>query len=392
MKNFVAAVLVSAACTPYPNLNLGLGPMRMDTMLERNPVAREKHSSPGTMISSMLLFPEGYDWVRDTAYGAKGPALALFEGTKRKLLLDELPETDMDMHRLRDGRLYSNYSTDEETIVLAEGDEIFRFKGRESFSGFLVRKDGIHTLGRNRSGGGFVYRIDGREKLSRLSGTLLGGFQEDGGRLWFAFRARDEDSGKTLFYISDGTSCNEVADALKLDKVLEIRVSNGKAIVTGSMESSKRNPLVSIDGNIVQLGSRNPPGEAVSCSLVSSSGDMLFKGSYRTADGGEIFVIWNLKGPLETFPVGDVLAAILPEGKKYISIRHSGGRLILRDLNGVDSDLGPYRLMAPSCIAVKDGKPLLAMSSEGGCCLWFDGKYYRIPGNGFLTGVDILGE
>ena len=384
--------MLSAACNPFPDIVKGLGPMRMDTMLDRNPVAREKHSSPGTMISSMMQFPEGYDWVRDTAYGAKGPALALFEGTRRKILLDGLPETDMDMHRIRGGRLYSDYPTEDETVVLADGVEIFRFEGRESFSGFLVRPDGIHTLGRSRSGAGFIYRIDGRERLSRLSGTLLGGFQEDGGRLWFAFRARDENTRKVLYYSSDGASCNEVDDALSFDKVLEISISGGRTIVTGSRAASKRNPVVSIDGNIVQLGSRNPPGEVISCSLVSGNGDLLFKGRYRTADGGEVFVIWNRKGPLETFPEGDVLVAVLPSGKQYISLRHCGGRLILRNPEGTDSDIGPYRLMAPSCVALKDGKPLLAMTGDGGCCLWYDGKYYRIPGNGFLTGVDIIRE
>ena len=395
MENFRSAVeaifcAVVLSCTYYPDYPHSFGPSRAQAVSSGSRAdGSVKKPYSGAIACSMLLFEPLYDWVRDTAYGVAPVSVAVYEGTKRRLLLEGVLGADPDMHRIRGGRLYSDYCTGNETVVLCDGKEVFRYPGRESIEGFELVSGSVHTLGRNRSGEGFSYRIDGREQLSRPSGSIVSGLHEDGGTLWFSFRSRDVETGQMRYYLSDGKKTEEAVSAKKLSSVFSLRMVGGVPVTSGRMDGSRKNPVAYSGDTQILLG-RNPPGEAISCAHVAFEGsEMVFCGSYRTSAGGEIYALWNRKGPLVTFPEGDVVHAVFPTGKDCLVVRSSGGRLILREGKGVDRDIGPYRLMTPSCAAYREGSLLLGLTGEDGCGLWHDGVFYRVPGNGFISGVEL---
>ena len=61
--------------------------------------------------------------------------------------------------RIREGHLYTDNLDGTETVIRRDGEELFRYPGRESLRGFLLVGGKVHTLGQNLDGDGFAYRI-----------------------------------------------------------------------------------------------------------------------------------------------------------------------------------------------------------------------------------------
>ena len=114
-------------------------------------------------------YPDGYDWMADLGSDADGAVLFLMKGDERIVELpvgyDSCISADADMHRCIDGHLYTDFSTDRETVIKMDGIELLRYPGREMITDIMVRTDGIYTLGQPRSGQGWVYRKDGKIRV-----------------------------------------------------------------------------------------------------------------------------------------------------------------------------------------------------------------------------------
>ena len=126
--------------------------------------------------------PDSYDWRRDTACGCVEARLVLFENYNEVLSLDCGPGTmislDPDTHHIIDGHLYTEYSTKDRTILKRDGQEVLSFNGREYMKGILCCGDSLYTLGQNRSGDGFTFRLNGEPLLVKKEGMVCGGFNE----------------------------------------------------------------------------------------------------------------------------------------------------------------------------------------------------------------------
>ena len=88
-----------------------------------------------------IEYPAGYDWMPDLGNNAEGAVLFLMREENRILEIpvgyDNCVSADADMHRCIDGHLYTDFSTDQETVIKKDGAEIFRFFGREMIIGML---------------------------------------------------------------------------------------------------------------------------------------------------------------------------------------------------------------------------------------------------------------
>ena len=88
-----------------------------------------------------LDYPEGYDWRSDSENGTVKCSLVVFADGVPAMKVAVGNEyhisPDPDMHRIINGHLYTDFSTDDETIIKKDGQEIFRYPGREMICGMF---------------------------------------------------------------------------------------------------------------------------------------------------------------------------------------------------------------------------------------------------------------
>ena len=202
-------LLTAAFCSCRGPVELGSsfsGPQSWDSQDGTGEMVRKTRYITG------IEYPQGYNWMPDLGSNAEGAVLFLMKEDERVL---EIPvgyghcvSADADMHRCIDGHLYTDFSTDQETVVKKDGVEMFRFFGREMIICMLDRDDGIHTLGQPRSGTGWVYRRNGEIILYKGSGQILHGLYMDGESICFSYMDPIETSGgvRNLYYtVKDGS-------------------------------------------------------------------------------------------------------------------------------------------------------------------------------------------
>jgi len=203
-------------------------------------------STPVLMDTSVFVtaveFPEGYDWRRDSSYGAVSGSLALYRDGERILSLPAGPgcraSLDPDLHHLVDGHLYTESCIGGETVIAVDGTDLFSYPGREFLCGLLIEGTDVYTLGQNRSGSGFSLRRNGEELFSSSNGTVSshisdnpqypgGALYRDGGHLYFSYcRPLAEGSASRLWFIvEDG---RETAVDVDTEGMYDIRVQDGE--------------------------------------------------------------------------------------------------------------------------------------------------------------------
>ena len=142
-----------------------------------------------------IEYPEGHDWNSWNPSGEGLPSLVVFRDGERVLdipvIVEGLVSEDIDMHRYAAGHLYTDFCTDNETVISRDGRELFRYAGRERIVFLAVSGGHVLTLGESRDGQGFSSRSDGAPLFLGLAGTV---FQNAGlspsGELRFFYKER----------------------------------------------------------------------------------------------------------------------------------------------------------------------------------------------------------
>lgn len=351
-----------------------------------------------TLWLTGVEFPESYDWERDTAYGTVSCRLVLFNGGERVLTLPAGPGTeispDPDMHRVIGGHLFTDGSTDTETVVREDGAERFRFPGRETVRGMLVRDGHIHTLGERRDGSGFAYRVDGVEVFSRDAGYLLPGgtgapqqdgpLYVDGGKVCFSYA--EPGLPPSVFLVRAGK-----AEAVETDpdaaEVLDQRLLDGVLYRVEMRTHVYGRPfLVSGAESVLLSGEPRLSPRAEKCRLLFCDGEALVRGWYRYPDGTTEFVLWDHGGVVyrESQPVQ---AFSLAPGRQPVCVVGLPSGLQIRKGEQSWTPVGRYRLLAPEAGAkLVDGVFHVALSGPS-CILWKDGVVTPVQLHGYLSGV-----
>ena len=361
---------------------------------QATPAGKEKKGDNAHLWVSAVEYPEGYDWKRDTARGSVPCRLVLFKDGDRAL---ELPvgsgiSPDADMHRIVGGHLYTDGCTATETVIACDGAERFRYPGRESLRGFLIDGDGsVHTLGQNRDGPGFSYRIDGESVYEQPTGNLFGSpgcgtlrggaLYRDGASLCFAFVT---GGGHALLW-KDGKE-----EELFLDEpshIFDIRSVGGRAVaVYVNRESGLR---LSCDGTDYCPASLMAVSARI---LPDRTGGFLVAVRYRNRDGQEIDALVDESGLLtnDTIPGGRV--EWIPGMDENSSIRLDGnGKVTVISWKGKADppETGRWTLMGPTCIWMDEKEAWVALTGQPPECpaLWHQGEMTTLLMNGYLTGV-----
>ena len=154
----IGLALLAAACTRDP-LFFGSPRSTHEPLSghDRSHSSGDDGLTPGEHVYlTAVRFPDGYAWDLDTCAVEGEVWIDLYRDGEKVRSIPAGASVHPDMHRYLGGHLYTDWSTDTETFVAREGTELFRFEGREALRGFLVREDGVHTLGQDRDGNGFT--------------------------------------------------------------------------------------------------------------------------------------------------------------------------------------------------------------------------------------------
>jgi len=396
MKNFLAAATLAAAvlssCTPSG----------MDRSLSST--SRRDHQSgssgrtgteetppePGIYLSGVEYPPE-YDWQRDTAYGTVPCNLILFRGKERILTVPAGPEReispDPDMMRILGGHLYTDYSTATETVIRRDGTELFRYPGRERIVGFLLVGSAVHTLGENRDGEGFSYRIDGKTVFERRSGTILGGqtiplfeggaLNRDGGKVWFSYK-----TAKNVYLVGDG-----VEEVIPVDgEVLDMRRWGGEIYRLENRDGyGRKNPLLVRGSEFYTQSGGVDARSAVSGRLIACGERIMGIGMFYWQGFGYQAAVWDSQS-MQRVILTQISRTYCREGEIYsVFLKRDSAEISCGKEKTVLQ--GAYSHLYP-CAGFKDGKFAAALSGAS-CLLWYDGKVTPIEIHGRLTGLHV---
>ena len=389
-------LLTAAFCSCRGPVELGSsfsGPQSWDSQDGTGEMVRKTRYITG------IEYPQGYNWMPDLGSNAEGAVLFLMKEDERVL---EIPvgyghcvSADADMHRCIDGHLYTDFSTDQETVVKKDGVEMFRFFGREMIICMLDRDDGIHTLGQPRSGTGWVYRRNGEIILYKGSGQILHGLYMDGESICFSYMDPIETSGgvRNLYYtVKDGSpqSIPLTDDIIGIDDALTL---DGTTYYIAQMNAIKGRVLFSgTDARALELPS---DASGISgCRFIIDNGSLFISGNISGGGGtgyGDSF--WNgtalmcsVKGNCK------VCSSIIDDGKCYYTAREPYESSTIRVyMDGRTAFMAPrYELIYHTAFGAYNGISCLAMSDTGSSnmpLLWENGEITVYDFNGAFTSV-----
>lgn len=313
-----------------------------------------------TLYISALDFDPGYDWVRDTAYGAVPCRIILYENGRE---INSFPVPDgynPDMHHLVGGHIYTEYCTRDETIINRDGEEFLRLKGRECLRGLLVCDKGTYTLSQSRDGKGLFLRLDGDQVFARTSGSAIGDFNDPSygpggalyeydGKVCFSYIVRAGSLVKSFIFID--TMSYDV-EPTGTGMVLDTRMAGGQARTAFEFEHgyvwSDARIWDDGDGYAVTGNARKQSGGTVRSCIwrsdtdkveeVESEGSLILYNRYRpaviTREELDDCMCIGLPGKMG----GDAVIAYSPRDRNFPPYIEKGGRIIYK-FNGINGYL-----------------------------------------------------
>ena len=329
--------------------------------------------------------------------------LILMRNGKRKLALpvryDRRISQDMDMHRVVNGHLYTDFSMGNETIISLDGVPLFKYSGEEIILGFKVSGKDIYTLGKRRSGKGFSYRKNGKVLIEKQTGVVIGDYfncaypqgalYEDLGHLYFSYRA-DDVSGQAHYYLVD----NGVETPLEVPAgcdIRDVRMSKGRIckLVSFHDQPSRLDALIADTSYSIQ----NIGGSILNAYFFFTSEDVMVLETVKLSEYGfAMMSLWDNKGRQALYLNH---SSIYADGNQICSVGLSEGRVFeyrLPDKTIPVKDT--CYLMSSRCATYKHGHFYLALTPADGSLkprLVIDDKCRSIDiANGFITSVSVV--
>ena len=390
----IGLALLAAACTREP-----LFPGTQRSSLEPGNGRRADSTATDAgehVYLTAVRFPDGYAWDLDTCAVDGEVWIDLYRDGERVRSVPAGACVHPDMHRYAGGHLYMDWSTDTETVVSRDGWESFRFEGREAIRGFLVLEDGVHTLGQDRDGDGFTYRVDGRVVYRSETGTVLGGLDGPGAP-GGALTAYGED----VYYIccltsEQGKEYHVMRNAERFqsfpasDGTRNLFFAGGR--IARIWSKSRGGSFLEVDGKATRLGL----GGGESClwsRLVPWEDDFVVLVCARRTGGEKRYYLQTAGGQTFSPSADETVSEVLTGGKRmgWTVTDGRGDLLRVRWSDGTVTEGTGGFLVSGRCALVRDGRLLLALTGRDGAPNRFqeDGVHTAIPFNGYFTSVTV---
>ena len=338
-------------------------------------------------------YPDGYDWMSDPEAGSVKCSLVVYANAVPMLKIpvgtDYHTSADPDMHRMIDGDLYTDFSTDSMTVIKKNGRYLFSYPGREMIAGMHVDSSGVYTLGQSRHGEGFTFRKNGDLLFERVNGNLIGRISivENG----FAFSEKVAGSSAERYYLYRGGKVSQIAVREDVKKVWDVTVCNGEVFFIASLTGIAYPVLVGRD----ELHMLDFPMNVrtVSCCFVPARNEVLIEGVFATSDGALTSGLWSMNKRECLFPKGMIMwTSYVDDGGVSCLLSHyaTGDLKISRCGEICDLPQG-YTVMGTVPLAMADGILYVGMTSLAGGepAVWMDGEVKKLGFNGYISSISV---
>lgn len=410
LQLFLAFVTLSSCEVFDPPQDI-LARSRLETMGETaHHTTPSKDEADTLFYVTCVEFPDGYDWRRDTASGYTECRIVLYRNFKRVLEVEAgngmHASQDPDMHWVWEGHLYTEYSTDNETILKRDGLEVFRYSGREMICGFLSREDGIYTLGLSRSGRGMSYRKNGKEIVANSAAVPFwsqngevcenGALYEDGGAVCFAYSIEVDGASEAqhCYLVRDGNvSQVEISDN-SVRRVHDMRLVDGIVCYAAEADGSKPGPYLYMGDKILSF---TPDACKLRNVGIIRHGGSVFMSAEKSYDKGKTWTsrLWRVGNDKSLLSGKNILAyGFCVDGNDYAYVYTSDGEGVTgmwhngyHVLSGEDCSM-----MTNACAQLMDDKFYVGLTpkGKGKPFVWRNGgKMAELPVNGYISSVRV---
>lgn len=344
-----------------------------------------------------LDYPENYDWRADSENGTVKCSLVVFSDGRPVMKIpvghEYCVSPDPDMHRVIKGHIYTDYSTAEETVIKKDGQELFRYTGREMILGMSVKDGNIFTLGQSRQGEGFTFRKNGEIILERSKGRAFPRLQDVEDSLYFAFSEPIESVSGTVeryYHVKNGRA-SQVAVRDDVKKVWDIIYHDGKSCYLATM-TGVSSPVM-VDGNNMKA-LELAEGIDLLSSRMLSAGKRLCIEAICSSGNSCSSCLWIDAIKHKQFSNGMTTNGICTSGDGICCVLNSGytgmtGQ-IFRCGENFNMPEG-YAAMGNNPIDMVDGILYVGLSSLNGerPLIWKDGKTEKVDINGFICTLSV---
>ncbi len=341
-------------------------------------------------------YPDGYDWRVDKEKGSVKCSLVVFaDGIPvMKVPVGDSYEvsSDPDMHRMAGGHLYTDYSTDNETVIKKDGKEIIRYPGREMICGLVVKDEDVYTLGHPRRGDGFTYRKNGEILIERERGRSFGRLYNDGEDICFAFREPIGTVGEALeryYYVRNG-EISQTAVREDVKKVWDIVSCDGDIIYLATVVGVS-SPVLFRSGGMQAL---EMPGSAkmLTCRIVSEDGAIYVEGLCSRENKPLTSGLWDEGGNAHIFADGMTVSSICMAGNGVCCIMNGASSYMRGTIYRCGETFSMplnYSSIGSSPAIVIDGILHVGLSSLVGSqpLIWKDAQTTPLKINGYISTI-----
>lgn len=341
-------------------------------------------------------YPEGYDWKADEEKGSVRCSLVVFANgiPMMKIPVGDQYEvsSDPDMHRMIGNNLYTDFSTESETIVKCNGEQLFRYPGREMIVEIIEDGESVYTLGQSRDGGGFSFRMNGQVLMENKVGFVFPHLQRGEDGFSFAYYesiGSGETAQERYFHYYEGDVC-QVAVREDIKKVWDIVLHDDKVCYLAS--------LVGISAPVLAVGdemnSLEMPASSVvrNCRFVPEVNGLNIEGMVSQRRNRVFSCLWNGYELVKMFSsgytvtamcgCGDGMSCILnPPMSSVHAIVYSGGETW--------SVPEGYRSIGGRSMTMIDGILYVGLTGNVGTspAVWIDNEIKPLNINGFISYV-----
>ncbi len=341
-------------------------------------------------------YPDEYDWMVDADKGSIRCSLVVFVNgiPMMKVPVGDKYETsaDPDMHRIIGNSLYTDYSTDSETVIKRNGESLFRYPAREMIVDMAVEGNMVYTLGQSRDGEGFSFRVNGQPLMEKSVGYVFPHLHrcEDGYSFAFCETIGSGLNVSERYYHYLAGEVLQVAVREDIKKVWDIVFQDDSVCYLASMVGisppvlavgDSFSPLHIPDNLVVRNccfipGSRNLDIECV----LDGRRKQLFSGLWRGCELVQMFPSGHLVSSVCV--CGDSLSCVLNS-----SARGAGG-LIYRCGELLELPAG-YISMGGCSIAMADGLLYVGLTStvDQEPAVWVENEMKPLEINGFISHI-----
>ncbi len=372
--------------------------------------------SAGTVVGDVAEYVaaveyfDRYDWRSDpgkgevkcslVVYGDGVPMMKIPVGDKYEV------SSDPDSHRMVGGHIYTDYSSDSETVIKKDGKVVLRYPGRELVCGLVEYGDDIYTLGENRDGEGFAYRRNGEIVLAREKGSSFGRIFRQNDSICFAYRERIavagqgagvaacgleiDDEGMERYYFVVNGAVSQVAVREDIKKVWDIVPHRGGISYVASLVGIPLPVLVASGG--MRALNMTPDCKLLTCRLVSGKSALYAEGLVAR-DGYDVTgAFWYEDGRSHFFPLGMTVSSHCLDGDGFCCVLNPAPPynkgVIFKSGESLPMPDG-YSSIGSGTSVVVDGILRAGLSSLSGGypVIWRDGLVDTLKINGFISVV-----